>query len=39
MTRQQSIDKMLSLAERLNEIVDAMKQRKLALMSTGFGEG
>lgn len=39
MNKQQSIDEMLLLAKRLNEIVAVMEQRKRALMSIGYGEG
>lgn len=39
MTRQQSIDKMVKLANRLNQIVAEMEQRKRALLSIGYGEG
>ncbi len=39
MTRQESINKMVKLAHRLNEIVAEMEQRKLVLLASGFGEG
>jgi len=39
MNRELSIDKMVLLAKRLNQIVAQMEQRKRALMSIGYGEG